>query len=189
MAALCLTGCKGFWDALPSTGSGTTTTTTLTSGYFYVLNVASNQLAGLYVSAGTLSVIPNCTSSCTFDLGAAPLAVAVSPNNAFLYVSTLGGIFVYSINSSTGQLTLASTSGAISSDPAVSMQVDSTNSWLVESFPSLQGSNASLLAIPLNPTTGLPASSWLRWVPAARRSFLSTPATPAHSDRWVRKTS
>jgi hypothetical protein len=155
LAALCLTGCKGFWDAPSSSSGGGGGSTTLTSGFFYVLNTATNELVGLYVNAGTTTSISNST----FNLGAVPLAVTVAPNNGFLYVSTLGGIFAYSITS-TGQLTLLNNGQAISADPAVSMQVDATNSWLIESIPGTPGtSNASLFAIPLNSSTGLLAAN------------------------------
>jgi 6-phosphogluconolactonase (cycloisomerase 2 family) len=147
-----LTGCKGFWDKPSSSGGGGGGSTTLTSGFFYVLNTAKNELVGLYVNKGVTSVIPNCTSNCTFSLGATPLAIAVSPNNSFLYVSTLGGIFVYSINASTGQLTVANNGHVISGDFATSMQVDATNSWLVEGLPGA----GKLFAVPLVPSTGLP---------------------------------
>ena len=57
---------------------------------------------GLFVNAGTLTAL----SGSPYALSAAPIAITVAPNNAFLYISTLGGIFVYNINTSTGQLTI-----------------------------------------------------------------------------------
>jgi 6-phosphogluconolactonase (cycloisomerase 2 family) len=146
MAALCLAGCKGFWKA-PSDGGGGGGGTTLSSGDFYVLNVATNEMAGLYVNAGKLTVLPGSP----YPLSAAPIAITVAPNNAFLYVSTLGGIFVYTINSSTGQLTVGNSGQPISPDPATSMQVDSTNSWLVEGVSG----TSNLFAVHVNPTTGV----------------------------------
>lgn len=146
MAALCLTGCSGFWDSSSSGGGGGGGGTTLTSGNFYVINSATNEIAGLYVKAGTLTALG--TSS---KLSAAPIAITVAPNNAFLYVSTLGGIFVYTIDGSTGQLTLGNSGQPISQDPATSMQVDSTNAWLVEGFSG----TTNLFAIHINPSTGL----------------------------------
>ena len=128
IALLCLTGCSGFWDALPSTGGGGTGTTTLSSGDFYVLNGATSQMVGLYVNAGTVTALPGSP----YTLSAAPIAVTVAPNNAFLYVSTLGGIFLYTVNTSTGQLTLGNSGQPISSDPATSLQVVQTNTWIVE---------------------------------------------------------
>jgi len=146
VTALCLTGCSGFWKAPSNGGGGGGGGTTLTSGDIYVINGATSQLVGLYVNAGKMSVLPGSP----YTLAAAPQAITVAPNNAFLYVSTLGGIFVYSINASTGQLTIGNSGQPISSDPATSMQVDSTNSWLVE---GLSGS-ANLFAIHVNPTNG-----------------------------------
>lgn len=147
MAALCLTGCSGFWKAPSSSGGGGGTTgTTLSSGNFYVINSATNEIAGLYVKAGTVTALGSSSK-----LSAAPIAITVAPNNAFLYVSTLGGIFVYTIDASTGQLAVGNSGQPISSDPATAMQVDSTNSWLVEGFSG----TSNLFAIHVNPSTGV----------------------------------
>lgn len=151
MAALFIAGCKGFWDAASNGGGGGGGSTTLTSGDIYVLNVATNQLVGLYVNSGTMTNLPGSP----YSLSAAPIAIAVAPNNAFLYVSTLGGIFLYNVNSSTGQLTIGNNGTPISSDPATSMQVDSTNSWLVEDVSG----TATLFAIHVNSSTGVLASN------------------------------
>lgn len=144
-----LAGCKGFWNAPAS--NPTTTPTTLSSGDFYVLNAATDQVAGFYVNAGTLTAL----SGSPYALSAAPIAITVAPNNAFLYISTLGGIFVYNINTSTGQLTIGNSGQAISSDPAASMQVDATNSWLVEGVSGA----SSLFAIHINSSTGVAVST------------------------------
>ena len=145
MAALCLTGCSGFWDQR-SNGGGGGGGTTLSSGDFYVLNVATSQVVGLYVKAGTMTVLPGSP----YQLSAAPIAITIAPNNAFLYVSTLGGIFLYTINGSTGQLTLGNNGQPISSDPATSMAVDSTNSWLIEGVSG----TSNLFAVHVNPSNG-----------------------------------
>lgn len=150
MAALCLAGCKGFWDAPASSGGGGGKTT-LSSGDIYVINVATSKVAGLYVNSGTLTVLPGSP----YTLSAAPIAITVAPNNAFLYVSTLGGIFVYSVNTSTGELSIGNSGTPISQDPATSMQVDSTNSWLVEGVSG----TANLFAVHVNPANGLLASN------------------------------
>lgn len=149
LAALCLTGCSGFWKA-PSNGGGGGGNggggTTLSSGNIYVINAATNEIAGLYVKAGTVTAL-----GASSKLAAAPIAITVAPNNAFLYVSTLGGIFVYTIDASSGQLTAGNSGQPISSDPATAMQVDSTNSWLVEGFSG----TSNLFAIHVNPSTGV----------------------------------
>ncbi len=151
VAAIYLTGCKGFWNAPPSSGGGGSGSTTLSSGDIYVLNVATSQMVGLYVNAGTLTALPGSP----YALSAAPIAITVAPNNTFLYVSTLGGIFVYNVNTSTGQLTVGNSGQPISSDPATSMQVDSTNTWLVEGVSG----TSNLFAIHVNSSTGLLASN------------------------------
>ena len=152
VAAFCLTGCSGFWNAPPSTGGGGGTgTTTLSSGDIYVLNVATNQMVGLFVNTGKLTALPGSP----YTLSAAPIAIAVAPNNAFLYVSTLGGIFVYNVNTSTGQLTIGNSGQPISNDPATSMQVDSTSTWLVEGVSGA----SNLFAVHVSASTGLLASN------------------------------
>ncbi len=139
-----LAGCGNFWQA-PSTTSTTTTTTTLSSGYFYILDQTTSQIVAYYIDAGTLTELASYASP------AAPLAIAVAPNNDFLYVSTLDGIYLYSISS--GALTLANSS-PLTIDPATAMAVDSTDSWLIEA------SGAGVLnALPINSSTGEVSSS------------------------------
>ena len=136
-----LAGCKGFWD-LPSTGSGGTTATTLSSGVFYVLNETAGQIVAYSISSGTLNKIG--TYSVT-----GPTAMAIAPNANFLYVSTaVNGIFVYNIGSG-GALTVGNNGQAISSDPAAAVVIDTTNSWLIDTFIN-GGGQVVLDAIPLN---------------------------------------
>ena len=144
-ATLLLTGCSGFWDA-PSSGGGGNTPV---SGNFYVLNFQTAQIAGYSVSsAGKLAVLPGSP----YPLPATPIpnsAITVSPNNLFLYVSTANGIYLYNI-ATNGSLTLGNSTGPISNDQAVSMQVDSTNSWLV----NVSAAAPYIYAIPISPTAG-----------------------------------
>jgi len=81
-------------------------------------------------------------------LPSGPYAIAIAPNKNFLYVSTQSGIYLYTIGT-TGGLTLPSKTPISIDFAATSMQVDATDSWLVEA--SGQG---YLYAIPINPTTG-----------------------------------
>jgi 6-phosphogluconolactonase (cycloisomerase 2 family) len=143
VVAAVLNGCKGFWDLPSSTGGGGTTTTTLSSGYFYVLDKSTSQVITYDISSGTLTLVGS-----PITVPATPIAITVAPNDQFLYVSTItGGIYLYTI--SNGNLTLGNSSLAIDSDPALAMQVDSTNSWLVET--SGQG---TLNAVPIVSSTG-----------------------------------
>ena len=153
MALPLLAGCKGFWDA-PTTSSGSGSTTA-SSGNFYVLNSKTSQIAGYYINAGVVTAL----SGSPYTLPAVPIAITVAPNNTFLYVSTANGIYDYTI-ASNGELSLGNSTTPISSDQAASMQVDSTNSWLVESV-----SGASLVyAIPINSSTGAATSNTEQFV-------------------------
>jgi 6-phosphogluconolactonase (cycloisomerase 2 family) len=139
-----LAGCSGFWDAPNSSSSTTTTTTTLTSGYFFVLDQDTSKIISYNVAAGVL------TEAGTIAVPATPIAMTVAPNNAFLYVSTLNGIYLYTISG--GTLTLGNSSSLIINDPAVAMVVDSTDSWLIETSGD---SPYTLNAIPIVSTTGI----------------------------------
>jgi 6-phosphogluconolactonase (cycloisomerase 2 family) len=147
-AAPFLAGCANFWQA-PTTTTTTTTTTTLSSGIFYVLNVETSQIVAYDIVSGVLTKLD------TYAAPAVPLALAVSPNGNYLYLSTAGGIYMYTITASTGALTLGNSSGIISSDQAQTMTVDASNSWLIDAASG----STSLCAIALSTTTGLPTSS------------------------------
>jgi hypothetical protein len=114
-----------------------------------VLNQTTNQIAAFTVSSAGLTTVGTTTLP-----AAGASAIAVSPNGSFLYVSTGSGIFVYAI-SSTGTLTLGNNSQAISQDLATSMQVDATNSWLVDVVNGI----AEVNAIHLDSSTGGLATS------------------------------
>ena len=127
-----LAGCGDFWQA-PSGSSGSgTTSTTLSSGYFYVINKATSQIVAYDINSGSLNQIG------AYTLAAAPAAIAIAPNNNFLYVSTLAGIYLYSIGSG-GVLTVGNNGGVVSSDPASAIAVDTSNSWLVDVVQGTSG--------------------------------------------------
>lgn len=150
-AATLLTGCSGFWNLPPSTSTTTTTKTTLSSGVFYVLNQTAKQIAVYSISSGTLEQV----SGSPYNLSAAPYCIAIAPNGGFLYVGTVGGIYLYSIGSG-GALTIQNGGNTISSDIAAAMQV--SGSWLIDAFIPNTGS-VQLNAIPINPSTGAYAGS------------------------------
>jgi 6-phosphogluconolactonase (cycloisomerase 2 family) len=139
-----LAGCKNFW-VTPS-NTCTTNCSTVSSGIFYVLNSNQGQteVAGYSIVSGVLT--PLTGSPCSVPSG--PYSIAVAPNNSYLYVSTLTGIYLYTIGTQ-GELTLASTKPILSDLSAYTMQVDSTNSWLVEASGS-----GFLYAIPISPLDG-----------------------------------
>ncbi len=169
-APLLLTGCKGFWNA-PAT-STTSPTSTASSGKFFVLNAATTQLAGYYVNAGVLTSLPGSP----YTLPATPQALTISPNNSFLYVSTISGIYLYLI-SSNGQLSPGNSGNPISSDQAVSMQVDATNSWLLD----VASGASQAFAIPISPTTGLVTQPSEQYVPLPATTLQQIAISPANT--------
>ncbi len=141
-APLLMTGCKGFFTTPPTT----TTPTTGASGVFYTLNQKASQIAAFSIVSGKIAAVTNGV----YTLSSVPLAVAISPNSGYLYVSTAAGIYVYTIGTG-GALTISNGGQVISQDPAYTMQVDPSNSWLVEAVSG----EAALNAIPINSSTGL----------------------------------
>jgi hypothetical protein len=134
VAAPFMDGCGDFWQAPSgSGGGGGTTPTTLSSGDFYVLNQTTKQIVAYYINAGSLTTIGS------YSLTAAPYAIAIAPGNGFLYVSTVTGIFLYTIDPSTGALTIGNGGAAISSDVAGAMAVDTSGLWLIDAETGLSG--------------------------------------------------
>jgi 6-phosphogluconolactonase (cycloisomerase 2 family) len=133
-------GCDGFWDA----SSSGVTKTTLSSGYFYILDTTTRRIISYEIVSGVLTEVG------TYGTPGAPLAIAVAPDDNYLLVSTTSGVYAYILSS--GTLTLNST--AITSDPAVAIQVDQQSKWLVES-----SGNGYINAVPVINTTGALDSS------------------------------
>jgi len=141
-----LAGCKGFFNVPTTTVCTTNCTTTISSGTFYVLNSNAGQ-----VEIAAYSIVNSALTPLTgspYSLPSGPYAIAIAPNNNFLYVSTQSGIYLYTIGAS-GALTLASKTPVSSDFAATSLQVDATNSWLLDASAS-----GYLYAIPVNSLTG-----------------------------------
>ena len=136
-----LAGCKGFWNPIGNSSSGGTGAT---GSVFYVLNQQTSQLVAYSIVKGTLTPL----NGSPYTLASGPYAIAVAPNNAFLYVSTATGIYLYTIG--TGGVPVLASSTPISSDNAAeALQVDSTDSWLLDASGA-----GYLYAIPINPANG-----------------------------------
>ena len=131
-----------------TSSSGSCSSTSSTSGVFYVLNQTTDQVVAFSIASGQLNTIGAAT------LPASPLAIAVAPSGQFLYVSTISGIYLYTIQSD-GALTLSNGGVTIAPDAATTMQVDSTNSWLVET----ESGAGELNAIAVNSSTGTLAAA------------------------------
>jgi 6-phosphogluconolactonase (cycloisomerase 2 family) len=116
------------------------------------VNQTTNEVAALSISSSQLTTIGTSTPS-----SAQLLAIAVAPNGKFLYVSTLAGIYLYEIQSD-GSLTLGNNGTVITLDPATTLQVDTTDSWLVEAISGSPVLNA-INVIPTGSNAGTPATS------------------------------
>ncbi len=132
-----------------STSSATCTAAAAASGTFYVLDQTTDQIVALSVASGKLNTIGAATLPTPH-----PLAITVAPNGQFLYASTAYGIYLYTI-ASNGAVTLGNGGISISTDQAFSMQVDATNSWLIEAVSGL----AQLNAIAINSSAGTLATA------------------------------
>jgi len=146
-ATLLLSGCGEFFSPVNNnpTGSGT-------NSYVYVTN-AGGTVAEYSLVSGVLTALSGSPITPTV----APTSIVVTPNNAFLYVGTSTGIFMYTIGTD-GTLTEGNSDTVVYLNPngytVASMAVDPTSSWLLVAYQN----QTELDAIPISPTTGLPAS-------------------------------
>ncbi|HZY63361.1 MAG TPA: beta-propeller fold lactonase family protein [Edaphobacter sp.] len=116
-----LTGCDNFFVPVkpvpPPSSSG---------DYAYVANYTTSTVSGFSLSAGTLKSVPNSP----LGLGYQPVAMAVTPNNKYLYVAAPGTINVYTINSD-GSLTAPSGGAGVAVANVVSMDISPDGKWLL----------------------------------------------------------
>ncbi|HTF68315.1 MAG TPA: beta-propeller fold lactonase family protein [Edaphobacter sp.] len=126
-AAMGSIGCGNFFVPPDNSGGGGGGGGTGT-GRVYVANATSGpntttgSIAGFTIGTGTLTAVPNSSMAVSYQ----PLAAVVSPNNAFLYVSSGSAIIVYTINSD-GSLTAQSNGVVIN---VVSLDVSPDGKWL-----------------------------------------------------------
>ncbi|MCU1320009.1 MAG: hypothetical protein JWP98_1527 [Edaphobacter sp.] len=114
-----LTGCSGFFVPPNSGGGGGGTAN---GDRVYVANSSANTMAGFTVGTNTLTSVP----SSPLTLGYSPTAVVTTPSNSFLYVASLGAIFVYTINSD-GSLSGASQQALVT---VSALDVSPDGQWL-----------------------------------------------------------
>ncbi len=131
-AILLLAGCHNFFvcqkASCPSGGGGSTT-----SDWVYVSNASAsaNDIAAYDIGNGSLAAI----SGSPFPIGFAPVAMVVSPSNAFLYAATPAGvtnpgIYMWTINSSTGAITVANGGNALITTEVSSMDISPDGNYL-----------------------------------------------------------
>jgi DNA-binding beta-propeller fold protein YncE len=87
--------------------------------------LSSTSISGYSISSGSMTAL----SGSSYKLTGAT-AIAIAPSGDFLYVATTGGIYVYTIDTSTGALTLGST--VFPDTEAEAIQVDPSGAWLLD---------------------------------------------------------
>jgi len=125
---LVLAGCGQFFPPLTSGGGGGTGSSS--GDYIYAGNVGTNPLtvAGFSIASAALSSI----SGSPWSVALEPTALAVTPNDTYLYAgSAAGGIYVYTIGS-TGAITIGNGGVPVATgvSPSV-LRVDPTGNWLI----------------------------------------------------------
>jgi 6-phosphogluconolactonase len=171
--SLALTGCSSeFFTA--QTGSGTATGSTT---YVYVTNVGAGGSGGTLTAYSLTSGVLKQLSGSPITLNATPTSIVVAPNNAFLYVGTNLGIFLYTI-ASDGTLTEGNTDTIVYLGPTYpqSLAVDSTSSWLLVA----NNKSTELDALPIDPTTGIATSVTPASVVLSNPSPISIGIAPAN---------
>jgi 6-phosphogluconolactonase len=174
-SVLSTAGCGAFFQCEGKADCGTGTGTGAGSGdYAYVTNSATSAnsipyLDAFDVSKGLLTPL----AGSPYELGFVPTALAISPNNTFLYVASQAnpGIYLYSL-ASTGvpSLVTSGTNGGLmnsdSDNPVYAMAISPDGYWLytVEELPT---GAWDLIQYSLNASTGIMTFS----------SSFATPAT------------
>jgi 6-phosphogluconolactonase len=175
-----LTGCGGFFTPVGSgstVGNGTAT-------FVYVTNLGGT-LAEFSLASGVLTPL----SGSPVTLPLAPYSIVVAPNNAFVYIGTGTGVFLYTINAD-GTLTegngdnVAYVSPNIASGAtlnAQSMVIDSTSSWLLIAYRN----STEIDAVQLNPTTGLPTGIDFIYASSAQTASPQLAISPANTQVFI----
>jgi 6-phosphogluconolactonase len=125
------------------------------SGNFYILGNTS--ISGYSIQAGSVTALSN--SSYSNLTGA--IAMAIGPSGNLLYVVHDGGIFLYTINTSTGALSQQG-SAIFSDTEAAAIQVDPSGKWLLDA-----SGTGSLSAIPITSTGTVDPSRSTQSLPLA----------------------
>lgn len=133
-ATLLLASCHNFFvcegkASCPSSGSGTGSTT---DDFAYVSNSSSGStyISGYDLTNGSLTAL----TGSPYNLDFVPVAMSISPNNAFLYIATLPGasnpgIYLYSI-ASTGEPSIENSGDVYISTTVSSMDISPDGNYL-----------------------------------------------------------
>lgn len=153
-----LTGCASFFTPVNNTTTGSNNGT---GDFVYVGKNGSSSLAAYQIgTGGSLTAL----TGTGFSISSSPTALAISPNNNFLYVGTTGGFFGYSISSSGTISALNGGMALASSFPVAAMDISADGNWLVV-ISSTPSTGAGIL-YPLSSVTGLIGSGAQLTAPA-----------------------
>lgn len=162
-----LTGCGNFFVYPGSSGSGSTTTS-----FAYFANATTNTVSGYALATGT----PTAVTGSPYSLGISPTSLVVTPGNTFLYVGSIGALFGFSINTTTGALTALNSGQALAAPTIVSMDVSPDGNWLL----GLDASGITVTEYAINTSTGL-----LTPATGASYSTTGTGASTPHAIRFA----
>ena len=161
-----LIGCSGFFPPIVNTGGNTGGGGggTTTGNSVYVANLATNSIAGFSIVPATAAVPATPTTPATpavpakltlltnppLAVGYQPLSMAVTPNNALLYVGGQNGIYAYFL-SANGTLSTPSAGSIQAVAYAVSLTVSPDGQWLI----ALDGTTQQLDIFQIDYSTGV----------------------------------
>lgn len=147
-----LAGCAGFWQ--PVNNNSTTNTNTGT-GFDIVYAGKNNSTSFVGYSIGSTGL--TAVTGSPFSLTAAPLSMAITPSNTFLYVATANGVYGYTIAAGGGLTSLNSGSAlATPGSLPVAMDVSPDGAYLAvmnNTIPATSTQSA-VFFYPINASTG-----------------------------------
>jgi 6-phosphogluconolactonase len=160
---LTLVGCSNFFVPENDSGGGGTGGNGTASGTVYVANLSRSSLNGFGVVPAVAAIPATPTTPAVPATPAAlkniaglpmaltyqPISMVVTANNTFLYVGSVGGIYLYAINSN-GSLTIPTANPKPAGVFAISMTISPDGQWLI----ALDGTTQQLDIFQINTTTG-----------------------------------
>lgn len=150
---LLLSGCGNFFTPQSTGTGGGGTGNTAAGDVLYFMNTAESSISAYSVSTtGALAAV----SKSPFSIGLVPTSMAITPGNTFLYVGTATGILGYSLGAG-GVLTELNSSTPVATDviAPLSMQVDSTGTYLMAAAENLSTTLPEIALYTINATSGV----------------------------------
>jgi 6-phosphogluconolactonase len=158
-----LVGCSNFFVPVDNSGGGSGGGSGTATGQVYIANLSRSSLNGFGIVAAvpatpataTTPAVPATPAALKSVVGLPtaltyqPISMVVTANNTFLYVGSVGGIYLYAINSN-GALTVPAANPKPAGVYAVSMAISPDGQWLI----ALDGTTQQLDIFQINATTG-----------------------------------